>query len=89
MDSTLDFTPHLEPSSYMSTYEPLASLASSRMPPSVISPLKLELKPIPNLVKYVFVGHKETLVVIISSFLSCDQEEELIHVLPDHKGAIG
>jgi len=37
----------------------------------------------------VFLGPKETLPVIISSLLSCDQEEELIRVLSDHKGAIG
>ena len=36
-----------------------------------------------------FLGPKETLPVIISSLLSCDQEEGLIRVLSDHKGAIG
>jgi len=60
MDSTLDFTPHLESSSSVSTYEPLPPLASSPMstyeplPPlasspmslSVVSPPKLELKPL-------------------------------------------
>ena len=29
MDSTLDFTPHLESSSWVSTYEPISPLASS------------------------------------------------------------
>jgi len=37
----------------------------------------------------VFLGSKETLHAIISSLLSCDQEQELIRVLFDHKGAIG
>jgi len=59
------------------------------MPPSIVSPPKLELKPLPDSLKYVFLGPKETLPVIISSLLSCDQEEELIRVLSDHKGAIG
>ena len=46
MDSTLDFTPHLESFSWVCTYEPLPPLASSPMPPSVMSPPKLELKPL-------------------------------------------
>jgi len=33
----------------------------------------------------VFLGPKETLPIIISSLLYCDQEEELICVLSDHK----
>jgi len=47
------------------------------------------LKPLPDSLKYVFLGPKKTLPVIISSLLSSDQEKELIHVLSDHKGAIG
>jgi len=41
VDSTLDFIPYLESSSWMSTYEPLPPLASSHIPPSVVSPLNL------------------------------------------------
>jgi len=89
MDSTLDFTPHLESSSWMSTYKPLPPLARSPMPPSVISLPKLKLKPLPDSLKYVFLGPKETLPIIISYYLSCDREKELIHVLSDHKDAIG
>jgi len=88
-DLTLDSIPHLESSSCVSTYEPLPPLASSPMPPSIVSPPKLELKPLPDSIKYVFLGPKETLPVIISSLLFGDQEKELIHVLSDHKGAIG
>jgi len=66
-----------------------APLASSPMPPPVVSPRKLELKPLPNSLRYVFLGPKETLPIIISSLLSYDQEEELIRILSDHKGAIG
>ena len=47
------------------------------------------MKPLPDSLKYVFLGPKETLHVIISSLLSYGQEEELIRVLSDHKGAIG
>ena len=46
MDPTLDFTPYLESSSWVSTYEPLSPLASSPMPPSVVFSPKLELKPL-------------------------------------------
>ena len=73
----------------MSTYEPLPSLASSPILPFVVSLPKLELKPLPDSLKYVLLGPKQTLPVIISSLLSYDQEEELIHVLSNHKGPIG
>ena len=89
MDSTLDSTLYLESSSWMSTYEALPHFASSPMPPSIVSPPKLELKLLPDSLKYVFLGPKETLPIIISSLSSCDQEEELIRVLSDHKDAIG
>jgi len=59
------------------------------MPSSVVFLLKLELKPLPNSLKYVFLGPKETLPVIISFLLYYDQEEELIHILSDYKGDIG
>ena len=89
MDYSLDFTPYLESSSCVSTYEPLPPLASSPIPPSIVSPPQLELNPLPDSLKYVFLGPKETLPVIISSLLSFDQEEELIRALSDHKGVIG
>jgi len=88
-DLALDSIPHVESSSWVSTYEPLPSLASSPTPPSIVSSPKLKLKPLPDSLKYVFLGPKKTLPVIISSLLSSDQEKELIHVLSDHKGAIG
>jgi len=89
MDLTLDSIPHLDSSSWVSAYEPLPPLASSLMPSSIMSPPKLELKPLLDSLKYVFLGPKETLPVIISSLLSYDQERELIRVLSEHKGAIG
>jgi len=46
MDSTLDSTPHLKSFSWVCTYEPLPPWASSPLPPSVVSPPKLELKPL-------------------------------------------
>ncbi|CAN6677577.1 unnamed protein product [Malus baccata var. baccata] len=49
---------------------------------------KLELKPIPEHLKYAFLGEDETLPVIISSQLTAEEGEKLIRVLKDHKIAI-
>ncbi|CAN6547181.1 unnamed protein product [Malus baccata var. baccata] len=56
--------------------------------PSVIQAPKLELKPIPEHLKYAFFGEDETLPVIISSQLIAEEREKLIRVLKDHKSAI-
>ncbi|CAN6725376.1 unnamed protein product [Malus baccata var. baccata] len=57
--------------------------------PSVIQALVLELKPLPDHLKYVFLGDEETLPVIVSSSLTALEEEKLIRVLKEHKTAIG
>nr|XP_028952487.1 uncharacterized protein LOC103407978 [Malus domestica] len=49
---------------------------------------KLELKPIPEHLKYAFFGEDETLPVIISSQLTAEEGEKLIRVLKNHKTAI-
>ncbi|XP_070672096.1 uncharacterized protein [Malus domestica] len=49
---------------------------------------KLELKPIPEHLKYAFFGEDETLPVIISSQLTVEEGDKLIRVLKDHKTAI-
>ncbi|CAN6712617.1 unnamed protein product [Malus baccata var. baccata] len=51
--------------------------------------LVLELKSLPNHLKYVFLGDEETLPVIVSSSLTALEEEKLIRVLKEHKTAIG
>jgi len=56
---------------------------------SSISPPKLELKPLPENLKYTYLGDNETLPVIISSALTLDQEEKLIKVLREHSEALG
>ena len=48
---------------------------------SSISPPKLELKPLPDNLKYAYLGDNETLPVIISSALTLDQEEKLLKCL--------
>jgi hypothetical protein len=52
-------------------------------------PLKKELKPLPDNLKYKFLGPADTLPVIIASDLHVAQEEKLLDVLREHKEAIG
>jgi hypothetical protein len=64
-------------------------LTSSTPPvPSLESPPKLELKPLPDKLKYAFLGSNDTLPVIIASDLQNDQEDSLVAVLKKHKEAI-
>ena len=62
---------------------------SSSPPPSAVEPPKLELKPLPDTLKYAFLGSSETLPVIIASDLDDLRERQLIIVLQEHKEAIG
>ncbi|KAL4385534.1 hypothetical protein GQ457_15G016780 [Hibiscus cannabinus] len=52
-------------------------------------PLKLELKPLPEQLKYAYLGDNNTLHVIISSKLQPEQEAKLIDTLRQHKKALG
>jgi len=58
------------------------------MPPSIVSLSKLELKPLPDSIKYVFLALKRP-YLSLSFLLSCYQEQELIRILSNLKGAIG
>jgi len=69
MDLTLDSIPHLESSSWVSTYEPLPPLAGSPMPSSIMSSPKLELKPLLDSLKDVVLGPKRLYVLLIFSFV--------------------
>ncbi|KAM1509347.1 hypothetical protein EV1_018329 [Malus domestica] len=64
-------------------------VSTNKMLPSVIQAPVLELKPLPDHLKYVFLGDNETLPVIVSSSLTPLEEEKLIRVLKEHKTAIG
>ncbi|XP_070022167.1 uncharacterized protein [Nicotiana sylvestris] len=57
--------------------------------PSVEEPPKLEMKPLPAHLRYVFLGPDSTLPVIISSGLLDVQVEQLLQVLQESKTAIG
>jgi hypothetical protein len=56
---------------------------------AVPEPPKKELKPLPDNLKYKFLGPAETFHVIIASDLLAAQEEKLLDVLREHKEAIG
>ena len=69
-------------------YKPLgentqASVPSSEQPP------QLEQKPLPNHLRYAYLGESSTLPVIISTSLTAEEEEKLLRVLRDHKNAFG
>ncbi|CAN6679584.1 unnamed protein product [Malus baccata var. baccata] len=65
------------------------SVSTNKMLPSVTQAPVLELKPLPDHLKYVFLGDNETLPVIVSSSLTAIEDEKLIRVLKEHKTAIG
>jgi hypothetical protein len=50
---------------------------------------KLELKQLPNGLKYAFLESGDTFPVVISSILNMDQEGKLVELLRKHKTAIG
>ncbi|CAN6552339.1 unnamed protein product [Malus baccata var. baccata] len=54
------------------------SVSTNKLLPSVIQAPVLELKPLPDHLKYVFLGDNETLPVIVSSSLTAIEEEKLI-----------
>ncbi|CAN6687821.1 unnamed protein product [Malus baccata var. baccata] len=64
-------------------------VSTNKLLPSVIQAPVLELKPLWDHLKYVFLGDDETLPVIVSSSLTALEEEKLIQVLKEHKTAIG
>ncbi|XP_062113935.1 uncharacterized protein LOC133824936 [Humulus lupulus] len=57
--------------------------------PLILKPPVLELKAVPEHLRYAYLGEKETFPVIVSSFLSEVEEEKLLRVLRAHKNAIG
>ncbi|KAM0964170.1 hypothetical protein ACFX2A_023561 [Malus domestica] len=65
------------------------SVSTNKLLPSVTQAPVLELKPLPDHLKYAFLGDNETLPVIVSSSLTAIEEEKLIRVLKEHKTAIG
>jgi len=82
---SLDEEAHLGAcSSYPVALEPLESNSESDKDPPLV-----ELKPLPDNLKYIFLGDNETLPLIIASDLAQDQEVALKRVLFENKEAIG
>ena len=84
INTLLDSVPIMNTNLWKNKVEPLPM--STVVPISSIneSP-KLELRPIPDTLKYAFLGDWKTLPVIISSQLDEDQEGKLLDVLSEHK----
>ena len=76
-------------STWTNQHEKLPSSIDSKMKPSLEEPPVLELKLLPEHLKYAFLGQGETLPVIIASDLMQEQEQALLRVLHNHKAAIG
>ena len=70
-------------------YEPIPDLTKKPLLSSIQSLPQLELKSLPNMVKYVYLGSNNTLPVIITTSLNSDQENQLVDLLKQHKSAIG
>jgi len=62
---------------------------SPQVPATQLAANTLELKPLPNNLKYVYLEEEEKLFVIISTSLTVEQEQRLLHVLKKHNKAIG
>ncbi|XP_038711641.1 uncharacterized protein LOC120005855 [Tripterygium wilfordii] len=73
---------------YTPPIEPLV-MNKTKLEPSIISPPKLELKPLPQHLKYAYIGKDETLSVIIATDLTKEEEKSLIQVLKHHQTALG
>ncbi|XP_062006666.1 uncharacterized protein LOC133723817 [Rosa rugosa] len=82
----LDAPPYI-PAKFSSKFIHLP-LTDEKLVPSIVQAPKLELKPLPEHLKYVFLGENETLPVIIAANLSVIEEEKLVRVLREHKSAI-
>ena len=65
------------------------TLPSERLVPSVVQAPEIELKPLPDHLKYAFLGEGDTLPVIISNKLTSEQEGKLVAMLKEHKTALG
>ena len=84
VNALLDSAPSMDTNKWKSRVEQLAS-SEKKLIRSSKSPLKLELKSLPNTLEYAFFGEESTLPVIISSSLNDEQKGKLLDVLKEHK----
>ena len=78
----------LKPIKYNSSYVDLP-ISHNKLLPSILQAPTLELKVLPNHLKYAYLGRNQTLPIIISNKLTPLEEEKLIRILRDYKEAIG
>ena len=88
LHSIIEHKDVLEVNGWTPKFEPLPPNEDKTLP-SEERPPKLELKPLPTLLKYVFLGEDDTFPVIISSSLDVTQETQLLEVLKTHRTALG
>ncbi|KAL5537987.1 hypothetical protein UlMin_045695 [Ulmus minor] len=86
VNSLLESTPLMDTKKWKAKIEPFLPIESTH---SLSESPQLDLKPLPETLKYAFLGPSETLPVIIASDLDNEQEDKLIDVLKDHREAIG
>ena len=77
------------PSRYATSSYISLPLNVEKLLPSIMHAPTLDLKPLPDHLKYVFLGENKTLPVIIANNLSSLQEEKLMRVLMNHRTVIG
>ncbi|XP_026380244.1 uncharacterized protein LOC113275033 [Papaver somniferum] len=75
------------PQKYNASYVSLP-LTTEKLLPSIVQAPILKLKPLPDHLKYVYLGDKEDFPMIISKDLTKVQEEKLVRVLREYKSAI-
>ncbi|KAK9185186.1 hypothetical protein WN943_025540 [Citrus x changshan-huyou] len=88
VNALLDLAQSMDTNKWKSRVEQLAP-SEKKLIPSSKSPSKLELKPLPNILEYAFLGEESTLPIIISSSLNDEQKGKLLDILKEHKGALG
>ncbi|XP_026383311.1 uncharacterized protein LOC113278777 [Papaver somniferum] len=76
------------PQKYNASYVSLP-ITNEKLLPSLVQAPILELKPLPDHLKYIYLGDKEEFPVIIAKDLTKVQEEKLVRVLREYKSAIG
>ena len=64
-------------------------ISNTKLLPSVVQAPKLELKTLPDHLKYAYLGEEKAFPVIISNKLSIIEEDELVTLLKKYKKAIG
>ena len=88
LHSIIEHNEVLEVNGWTPKFEPLPLIEDRALPLEDRQP-KLELKPLPLHLKYVFLGVEETFSIIISSSLELDQENKLLEILRTHRTALG